>query len=86
LKEGSNKPQLYAKDSSRKVFRFFCAACWLAWVAIALLTAWALYVLRSGYVPFNRDEVITGFWWITYFCIGMPMILKMFLYWLENRT
>ena len=85
LKEGSNKTQLYAKDSSKKVFRYFCIACWLAWIAVALLTAWALFVLRSDYVPFTRDDVLGGFGWITFFCLGMPLVLKIFLLWVEKQ-
>ena len=85
LKNDFTKPQLYAKDSPRKVFRYFCIACWLAWIAIALFTAWALYVLRLESVPFTRDDVFGGFWWITFFCMGMPLVLKMLLLWIEKQ-
>ena len=85
LEEERNTPQLYAKDSPSKVFRYFCIACWLAWIAVALFTAWALFVLRSDYVPFTRGDVLGGFGWITFFCLGMPVVLKIFLLWVEKQ-
>jgi len=85
LEEELNTPQLYAKDSPSKVFTYFCIACWLAWIAVALFTAWALFVLRSDYVPFTRDDVLGGFGWITFFCLGMPLVLKIFLFWVEKQ-
>ena len=81
----STKKERTAKDSPRRLFFYFYAACWLAWMLVAVLTAWALFQVNADRAPFDREQVVSGFWWITYFCIGLPLGARALMWWVERR-
>ena len=81
----STKKELTAKDSPRRLFFYFCAVCWLAWMLIAVLTAWSLFQVNADRAPFDREQVVSGFWWITYFCIGLPLGVRALIWWVERH-
>ena len=82
--ENRAKP-LRARDSSRRVFLAFCAMCWTAWFSVGALTAGALYLVNRGHEMGTRAEVLNVFWWTTYFCVGLPAAVRVFI-WLVERN
>ena len=76
--------ELHARDSARQIFLMFCAICWIAWLALGGLTVGALYLLSKGYELGTRQEVLSVFWWTTYFCIGLPLAVRVFLWGVER--
>ncbi len=80
------KRERTAKDSPRRLFLYFCAVCWLAWMLVAALTAWALFLVNADRAPFDREQVVLDFWWLTYFCIGLPLGVRALMWWAERRS
>lgn len=76
--------QLQARDSPRRFFLAFCAMCWIAWAAVAALTVGALYMVNRGHELGTRGEVLSVFGWTTYFCLGLPAAVRVFI-WLVER-
>ena len=52
---------------------------------VAVLTVWALYQSNAHAMPFEREQVLASFWWITYFCIGLPLAVRALMWWVERR-
>lgn len=78
--------EMRAKDSPRRLFRLFCAVCWIAWMLVAVLTVWALYQSNAHAMPFERGQILASFWWVSYFCIGLPLAVRVLIWWVERRS
>ena len=76
--------QLQARDSPRRIFLVFCAMCWIAWAAVGALTVGALYMVNQGHELGTRAEVLSVFWWTTYFCLGLPGAVRIFIWVVEG--
>ena len=74
-----------AQDSPRRLFAYFCLACWLIWLPVAGLGVWALYMAEAGGMPFERPQVLRAVWWTTYFCVGLPLAVRLAMYWIERH-
>lgn len=81
--EGEGR-ELHARDSPRRVFLVFCAVCWIAWLAVGGLTVGALYLVNRGHELGTRGEVLSVFWWMTYFCIGLPLAMRALMWSVER--
>lgn len=81
-----DEQELKAKDSPRRLFRFFCAVCWIAWMLVTVLTVWALYQSNGHIVPFEREQILASFWWVSYFCAGLPLAVWVLMWWVERRS
>ncbi|MFT5089792.1 MAG: hypothetical protein ACI906_002941 [Candidatus Latescibacterota bacterium] len=53
---------------------------------VALLTVWALYQSNAHIMPFEREQILISFWWVTYFCIGLSLAVWMLIWWVERRS
>jgi len=82
----TGEKELRARDSPRRLFRLFCAVCWVAWMLVAMLTVWALYQSNAHSMPFEREHILTSLYWVTYFCIGLPLAVWGLMWWVERRS
>ena len=72
---------LRARDSARRWFLGLCVVCWLAWLAVALLTAWALHLANAGTTPLTRGDVLASFWAVTWGCVAVPATARGLIWW-----
>lgn len=71
--KNDDEPNLAARDSSRRWFRSLCVVCWVVWMCVAALAVWALYVSNEGMAPMPRQQILASLWWVTWFCVGLPL-------------
>jgi hypothetical protein len=74
-----------AKDSPRRLLNYFYLVCWIVWMLVAGLSVWALYMTKGRSMPFGPAQVLTAFWWTTYFCLGLPAAVWLMVWWVERR-
>jgi hypothetical protein len=61
------------------IFKAFCILCWVIWLGIGMLTVIGLLLAHKDAAVIHKGEVLGLFTVTTYFCIGLPVAVKLLL-------
>ena len=67
------------------IFKAFCIFCWIIWLGVGVLTIIGLLLSQKDTTVIHKGEVLGLFTVTTYFCIGLPVAVKLLLKALERN-